>query len=86
MNSLTIKYARNGALASIGLYLMIAIPLLTLSLSYVKTQSQASAVPQPDLTADQQGSRRLAAELNSITLPHSLSQAGRPSNCTTASD
>ncbi|MFZ3204171.1 MAG: hypothetical protein WA161_09900 [Pseudomonas sp.] len=45
MNSLTIKYARNGALAGIGLYLMIAIPLLTLSLSYVKTQSQASAVP-----------------------------------------
>jgi hypothetical protein len=45
MNSLTIKYARNGALAGIGLYLMIAIPLLTLSLSYVKTQSQASALP-----------------------------------------
>jgi hypothetical protein len=45
MNSLTIKYARNGALAGIGLYLMIAIPLLTLSLSYVKTQSQAGALP-----------------------------------------
>ncbi|TWC28601.1 hypothetical protein FBY03_13526 [Pseudomonas sp. SJZ079] len=45
MNRLTIKYARNGALAGIGLYLMIAIPLLTLSLSYVKPMGQGHAAP-----------------------------------------
>jgi hypothetical protein len=44
MSSLTIKYTRNGALAGIGLYLMIAIPLQ--SLSYVKAHSPASAVQQ----------------------------------------
>jgi hypothetical protein len=42
MNRLTIKYARNGALAGIGLYLMIAIPLLTLSLSSVKPHGSAA--------------------------------------------
>lgn len=50
MSSLTIKYTRNGALASIGLYLMIAIPLL--SLSYAKAQSQASAVQQISKAVD----------------------------------
>ncbi len=45
MNRLTIEYARNGALAGIGLYLMIAIPLLTLSLSYVAPPSHDGAAP-----------------------------------------
>ena len=62
MSSLTIKYARNGALAGIGLYLMIAIPLLTLSLSYVKPQSHASAAPSQ---AVEQLSKLAAALLQS---------------------
>lgn len=55
-------YARNGALAGIGLYLMIAIPLLTLSLSYVKPQNHASATPSQ---AVQQLSKLAAALLQS---------------------
>lgn len=47
MHRLTIKYARNGALAGIGLYLMIAIPLLTLSMSYTAPQRQAMSMPSP---------------------------------------
>ncbi|RJG13438.1 hypothetical protein D3879_09375 [Pseudomonas cavernicola] len=39
--SITIKYARNGALAGIGLYLICAITLLTLSISYEKAQAKA---------------------------------------------
>lgn len=42
MSSIAIKHARNGALAGIGLYLIIAITLLALSMSYGKTPAQAS--------------------------------------------
>lgn len=45
MHRLTIKYARNGALAGIGLYLMIAIPLLTLSMSYAAQEKHAVTAP-----------------------------------------
>ncbi|HWV08076.1 MAG TPA: hypothetical protein VN156_00945 [Pseudomonas sp.] len=48
MHRLTIKYARNGALAGIGLYLMIAIPLLTLSMSYTAApRTQTASMPTP---------------------------------------
>ncbi|MDH1261400.1 hypothetical protein [Pseudomonas sp. GD03944] len=50
MHRLTIKYARNGALAGIGLYLMIAIPLLTLSMSMSYTaapRTQTASMPTP---------------------------------------
>ena len=40
MHSQTIRYARNGALGAIGLYLMIALPLLAASM-------QHSALPVP---------------------------------------
>ncbi len=38
--SMTLKYARNGALAGVGLYLISAITLLTLSISYERAQAQ----------------------------------------------
>lgn len=40
----TADHIRNGALAGIGLYLMIAIPLLTLSLGYQRAQAPTVAV------------------------------------------
>lgn len=45
MSHLPLKYARNGALAGIGLYLMIVTPLLTLSLSYMQSPSPVSTPP-----------------------------------------
>ena len=42
MSSIAIKHARNGALAGIGLYLIVASILLALSMSYGKTPTQAS--------------------------------------------
>lgn len=47
MHSHTIRYARNGALGAIALYLTIALPLLTLSMQHpvqpVPTLSEATA-------------------------------------------
>lgn len=58
MGSLTRTYARNGALAGI----VIAMPLLTLSLSYVKPQIHASATPSQ--AVQQLGSRAAASLLS----------------------
>jgi len=47
MHSHTIRYARNGALGAIALYLTIALPLLALSMQHpvqpVPTLSEATA-------------------------------------------
>jgi len=43
MSSIAIKHARNGALAGIGLYLIVAIILLALSMGYGTTPAQASS-------------------------------------------
>ena len=47
MHSQTIRYARNGALGAIALYLVIALPLLAVSMQHraqpVPTESEATA-------------------------------------------
>ncbi len=47
MHSQTIRYARNGALGAIALYLLIALPLLAVSMQHraqpVPTESEATA-------------------------------------------
>lgn len=51
MHSQTIRYARNGTLGAIGLYLAIALPLLAASMQhpavFSATASQAAA-PAPN--------------------------------------
>ncbi|WP_168172922.1 hypothetical protein [Pseudomonas sp. PA27(2017)] len=51
MHSQTIRYARNGALGAIGLYLIVALPLLAASMQHpalpVPAASRAT-VPAPN--------------------------------------
>lgn len=47
MHSRTLRYARNGSLAAIALYLMIIVPLLGLSLQSPQVPV-AAAVMQPN--------------------------------------
>ncbi|WP_170833952.1 hypothetical protein M1D96_12355 [Pseudomonas sp. D1-3] len=53
MHSQTIRYARNGALGAIGLYLAIALPLLAASMQHPVLASPASQAAAP---APMQGS------------------------------
>lgn len=53
MHSQTVRYARNGALAAIAVYLLIAVPLLGLSMS----GSESTISSQPSSTEAVQPSR-----------------------------
>lgn len=54
MHRQTVRYARNGALGAIGLYLAITVPLLGLSLH---GNSYAEHAPLPSASAPLQASR-----------------------------
>lgn len=50
MHSQTVRYARNGALTAIGLYLAITVPLLGLSMQHGSPVVSGAEPPMSSLT------------------------------------
>ncbi|WP_131191916.1 hypothetical protein [Phytopseudomonas daroniae] len=51
MHSQTVRYARNGAFGAIALYLLIAVPLLGLSMHSGSSAGRYASIPGTSTTA-----------------------------------